>query len=158
MKNLPNSPLMIRAGCRAMGVEFDVVQTWHDDQQGEKRGSNRVTVFCLDEIRICHLGDLGHLLTQEQLDEIDKVDILLVPIGGTYTIDSKQASEVVDQIDPKIAIPMHFKTDRCAFPIEPVEAFLQNKSNVRRAQGSEVMIKKEDFPKERTILCLEPAN
>jgi len=157
-KSLPNPPLMIRAACRAMGLEFDVANVWHDDQGGAKRGANRITCFVMDDIRICHLGDLGHTLSLGQVKEIGTVDILLIPVGGVYTIGPEEANQVIESLQPKIVVPMHFKNEKCGFPMQPVEAFLAGKKEIRRAQGCEVIIHKEDLPKTCTILYLLPSN
>jgi L-ascorbate metabolism protein UlaG (beta-lactamase superfamily) len=156
--SLPNQPLVVRAECRALGVGFDRVETYHDQSEGKERGENRVFLFTLDNIRVCHLGDLGHVLTPEQVEKIDKVDILLVPVGGRFTVDPREAEQVVEQINPKIAIPMHFKTDKCGFPIESAEAFLCGKNNVKRSPTSEVVLTQEDLPEARTILFIPPSN
>ena len=157
-QSLPNRPLLIRTAARARGIEFDVVETYHDEVEGKKRGNNRVTCFAMDGIRVCHLGDLGHILSPEQVQSIGKVDILLIPVGGTFTIGPSEAEKVVEQINPGIVIPMHYKTEKCGFPIEPVDAFLQGKSGVRRASSGEVIVHKEDIPEGCTVLVLPPCN
>lgn len=92
------------------GVSIFGVPTYHDNKQGAERGRNTVYVITVDNIRICHLGDLGHILSEEQVGEIGSVDILLAPVGGAYTIDPVQAGEVVSSLEPKIVVPMHYKT------------------------------------------------
>ncbi|NIT03943.1 MBL fold metallo-hydrolase, partial [Candidatus Saccharibacteria bacterium] len=77
--------------------------------RGAKRGGNTIYVISLDGMRLAHLGDLGHKLTEAQLEEVNGADILMIPAGGTYTIDAKEAVEVVGQIEPKIVIPMHYQ-------------------------------------------------
>jgi L-ascorbate metabolism protein UlaG (beta-lactamase superfamily) len=99
------------------------VSTFHDAEQGAKRGANVVFVIEADGLRICHLGDLGHLLNEEQLRRIGRVDVLLVPVGGTFTIDAGQAAETVAALRPRIAVPMHYKTDYINFPITGLEDF-----------------------------------
>ncbi len=84
--------------------------TYHDDRQGARRGSNVVFCFTVDGLRVCHSGDLGHLLTPDQLKGIGKVDVLLLPVGGTFTINGAQAAEVRKQLNPVITIPMHYRT------------------------------------------------
>jgi L-ascorbate metabolism protein UlaG (beta-lactamase superfamily) len=88
------------------------VQAYHDSSQGTERGINRIYSILLDGIKVCHLGDLGHELTTEQLEAIGRVDILLCPVGGVYTIDPKLAVKAIRALEPGIVIPMHFKTDR----------------------------------------------
>ncbi len=158
ISSLPNQPLQIRTGCSARGIDFDTVDTFHDNEQGKSRGPNKMVLFMIDGIRFCHAGDLGHVLTEEHLKEINGVDILMLPVGGHFTIGPREATEVMRQIDPKICIPMHFKNEKCGFPIEPVDTFLQDKSPLRRSSSSEVMITKDDLPASCSILYLPPAN
>ena len=91
------------------GVSVVGIPTWHDDQEGKERGINTIFVIEIDGLRIAHAGDLGHKLTQEQLDEVGPIDVVLVPVGGVYTIDPAAAGAVVRQVDPWVAIPMHYK-------------------------------------------------
>lgn len=157
-QSLPNQPLHIRSACIAGGIGFDTVDSFHDNEQGKKRGPNKIFTFEIEGIRICHLGDLGHSLSDEQVLAVGEVDILLIPVGGHFTIGAHEATLVMNQINPKICIPMHFKTDKCAFPIEPVEPFLQGKSPLRRSTSSEVLIHKDDLPAACSVLFLPPAN
>jgi len=85
-------------------------KTFHDDQKGEIRGRNIVYTVLMDDLRVCHLGDLGHDLTADQLDEIGAIDILLCPVGGNYTIGPEQAAKTIRALEPSIAIPMHYRT------------------------------------------------
>ena len=94
------------------GISVFGVGTYHDENQGADRGSNLVFTVLLDDIRVCHLGDLGHELTTAQLEAIGSVDILLCPVGGQFTIDPQTAVKVIRSLEPSIVIPMHFKTDR----------------------------------------------
>lgn len=158
LNSLSNQPLVVRGDCRALGLNFDLVETYHDQSEGRERGKNRAILFTMNGIRICHLGDLGHILSPEQVEKIDKVDILLLPVGGRFTIDPREAVQVVEQINPKIAIPMHFKTDKCGFPIQPAEAFLNGKNSVKRSPTSEVVFSKEDLPETCTFLYIPPSN
>jgi len=101
------------------------IVTFHDGEGGKKRGRNTVYVMEVDEVSICHLGDLGHVLTGEQVEEIGDVDILLLPVGGVSTINAPMAAEVVRQLEPKAVVPMHYKTPALAWELEPVERFLK---------------------------------
>lgn len=114
------------------------VGVYHDDKRGAERGLNTVFVFEVGGIRIAHLGDLGHVLTDEQLSAIGSVDVLLVPVGGVFTIDGYQATRVVDQLHPRlVVVPMHYKTDVLTIKqLEPVDAFLERKANVKRVDGN----------------------
>ena len=141
----------------AKGIQFKGVATYHDASQGKQRGPNTVFCFTLDGIKLCHLGDLGHVLDPEQVAEIGAVDILLVPVGGYFTIDASGASQVCNQLKPKVVIPMHFKTPKCAYPIAGVEDFLRGKKDVRRVGGSEVDVEQEKLPAATEIVLLQPA-
>jgi len=136
-------------------VTFDVMTTFHDENQGKQRGSNRIFCFELEGIRICHLGDLGHRLSQNQIDQLGKVDVLFVPIGGYFTIDAKAANQIVDDLKPSITFPMHYKTSKCSFPIAEVESFLENKKHVKRINADEVEIQKETLPTAPETLVLK---
>jgi len=114
-------------------VAIRSVGVYHDDKHGAERGLNTVFIFEVDGLRIAHLGDLGHLLTDEELSSIGSVDVVLVPVGGVYTLDAYQATRVVDQLHPRlVVIPMHYKTPPLTIKeLEPVDEFLERKANVR---------------------------
>jgi L-ascorbate metabolism protein UlaG (beta-lactamase superfamily) len=141
----------------AKNIQFKGIASYHDNSQGEQRGPNTVFCFTIDDMKLCHLGDLGHVLSPEQVTEIGAVDILFVPVGGFYTIDAPVASQVCDQLKPKIVIPMHFKTPKCAYPIAGVEDFLKGKKNVRKVGGSEVEFERGKLPAVTGIVLLQPA-
>ncbi len=101
------------------------VSTFHDNEKGIKRGKNTVYLIEINEISICHLGDLGHVLTDEQLEALGNVDVLLLPVGGVSTINAPVATELVRQLEPKIVIPMHYKTPVINNHLEPVDRFLK---------------------------------
>jgi len=100
------------------------VASFHDNDKGSIRGKNTIYLTEIDEVSICHLGKLGHLLNDETIEAIGNVDILLVPVGGNITIDAAQAARLVRTVEPKIVIPMHFKTASMDSEFEPVEKFL----------------------------------
>lgn len=108
------------------------LMTYHDDKQGELRGENIVTAVCGENLTLVHLGDLGHELSNEQVNEIGQVDVLLVPVGGYYTIDAAQAREVVEAISPKIVIPMHYRCGTVGLkPISELGDFLREINDKR---------------------------
>lgn len=101
------------------------LKTWHDDRQGALRGENLVHVFRAEGLTVVHLGDLGELLTDRQAEELAGCDALLLPIGGTYTIDAVQAKEVMEQVKPRVVIPMHYRGPGFGFDdIGRLEPFL----------------------------------
>ncbi|MDZ4278759.1 MAG: MBL fold metallo-hydrolase, partial [Dehalococcoidia bacterium] len=92
------------------GVLIMGIRTYHDKEQGGKLGKNTAYVLELDDVRVCHLGDLGHVPTPEQVEELSGVHVLLAPVGGGSTIGAAAAAEVVSLLEPKLVIPMHYKT------------------------------------------------
>ncbi len=104
----------------------ETLDTFHDGQQGKLRGKNTVHIFTVEGLRVVHLGDLGHLLTEEQAARLRNCDVLLLPVGGTYTIDGGQAAQTVAQLQPRLVLPMHYRSDTFGFAaLSTVEPFLQ---------------------------------
>jgi len=98
--------------------------SFHDDENGTIRGNNTVFVVTTDDMTICHLGDLGHVLPKETLEAIGKVDVLLLPVGGGYTVDAEKAEIIRKQINPRYTVPMHYKTADCTLGIETIRPYL----------------------------------
>ena len=142
---------------KVKGIEFKGVPSYHDRAEGSQRGSNTMFCFEVDGIRVCHLGDLGHQLSNKQMAELDSIDILLIPVGGYFTIDAKVATQVCNHLNPKVVIPMHYRTDKCAFPIAGVDDFLKGKEAVNRLDASEVEFKQEELPTTTQIIVLKSA-
>ncbi|PIR59272.1 MAG: hypothetical protein COU69_00720 [Candidatus Pacebacteria bacterium CG10_big_fil_rev_8_21_14_0_10_56_10] len=94
------------------GISVFGVPSFHDDSQGSERGPNIIFTVLIDGVKVCHLGDLGHQLDKTTRDDIGQVDILLCPVGGTYTIGPEEAISVIAALEPSIVVPMHFRTDR----------------------------------------------
>ena len=151
------NPEVVRETAEIKGLKFKGISTYHDDIHGKRRGKNTMFCFEVDGVKVCHLGDLGHQLTAEQVAEVGEVDVLLVPVGGFYTIDATVAGKVCDQLKPRVIIPMHFKTNKCAFPISGVDEFLQGKSNVSQLDASEVEFQAGELPVTTQIIVLKPA-
>jgi L-ascorbate metabolism protein UlaG (beta-lactamase superfamily) len=123
-------------------VSIRSVGVYHDEQRGAARGLNTVFIFEVGCVRIAHLGDLGHVLNDEQLAAIGAVDVLLVPVGGKFTIDALKATRVIEQLRPRImVIPMHYKTDASTIKeLEPAALFLEGKSNVRKETSQTIAL------------------
>jgi len=138
-------------------VRITGVATYHDDQQGSARGKNTVLILEAEGLRVVHLGDLGHLLSDEQARAIGRVDVLIIPVGGYYTIGPAEADTVIAQLKPRVVIPMHFKTPQIGFELAPVEAFTKGKNNVQTVEGSEVEYTKENLPVIPQVVVLHPA-
>jgi L-ascorbate metabolism protein UlaG (beta-lactamase superfamily) len=144
-------------GIKDRSIKIKAVLTAHDDAGGSKRGPNIIFCFEVDGVNICHCGDLGHLLTDEQVKAIGKVDVLMVPVGGAFTVDAAAATRVCEQLKPRIILPMHYRTDKISIPIGGVESFLKGKSNVSRSDGSEIEVKAGKLPASVQIMLLQPA-
>lgn len=110
-------------------IDIKGIPSYHDNVKGAKRGENVIYVFKMDDYRLCHLGDLGHVLSLQDADQIGEIDVLFVPVGGNFTIDGKEATAVCKLLNPHIVIPMHFKTSANSFPIEGAETFLMHMKN-----------------------------
>lgn len=151
------NPQVVRGTTGAKGIEFRGIPTYHDDAGGSKRGSNTILCFEVDGVNVGHMGDLGHTLSNEQVTELGKIDVMLIPVGGFFTIDAKAASQVCDQLKPRVIIPMHYKNEKCAFPIAGVDEFLRGKNNVTRLDSSEVEFKAGELPTSTQIMVLKPA-
>ncbi len=132
-------------------VHIAGIEAFHDTQAGAKRGKVNLYKFSYDDITFCHLGDLGHQLDTKTLQQIGTVDILFIPVGGTYTLDAEQAWNVVETIKPKIVIPMHYKIEGLSLPIAPVEPFIEKEKYKTVKVGNEIDIEKEDLPKEPEV-------
>ncbi len=153
------NPKMITGGGnkKAGNIEFKGVGTYHDTSRGSQRGENTVFCFAVDGVKLCHMGDLGHQLSGPEVAEIGQVDVLMIPVGGFFTIDAATASKVCDQIKPKMIIPMHYRNDKCAFPITGVEDFLKGKANVKRLNTSDLELKAGQLPQTTEIVMLKHA-
>ena len=142
---------------RARGIEFTGVSTFHDADRGAARGANTVFCFALDGIRVCHLGDLGHALGEQEVSDIGAIDLLLLPVGGHFTIDASIATEVCAALNPRVVIPMHYRTEKCDYPITDVEPFLHGRAGVRRVGDSRVELEKGLLPQATETVVLQHA-
>ncbi len=154
-----NPQVLTEAGIKTVhGITFKAVQVFHDEAKGTKRGANLIFCFTLDDMVLCHMGDLGHKLNPEQAAELGKVDILFIPVGGFYTIDATEAWAAAELLNPRIIFPMHYKTPKSDYPIAGVEEFLKGKKNVRRLNSSEIELIRSDLPETTQIMVPNPAN
>ena len=141
------------------GVFIQGIPSFHDDVNGKERGPNTIYIIEAEEMRFCHLGDLGQkLLTDEQVDKIGAVDVLMVPVGGEYTIDSASAQKIIGQIDPKIVIPMHFSLPKSKSKLDDVSKFLKAMGKPSIAPVDKLTVKSSILPKEGAmeIVVLQP--
>ncbi|NLZ54107.1 MAG: MBL fold metallo-hydrolase [Thermoanaerobacteraceae bacterium] len=135
-------------------INIKGVPAYHDEVKGAKRGPNIIFTFDIDGIKVCHLGDLGHLLSKTQLEDIGDVDVLLIPVGGTFTLDAEGAAAAIEQFSPKIIIPMHFKTPAVSMPIDPVDIFLEKMGHGEQLDSHTIEITTEDIGDEPRIIVL----
>ena len=140
------------------GVRIKALPAFHDPSQGSERGRTLIFVIEADGLKVVHLGDLGHLLDRDAVAQIGKTDVLMIPVGGFFTIDAEAATQVMNDIRPSIAIPMHFKTEKVEFPIAGRDEFTKGKERVRTIDGHEIEVAKESLPGKPEIILLRYAN
>lgn len=148
-------PFVIKGagGYEIEGVLIEGIATFHDDEGGVKRGVNTAFDIKMDGINICYLGDLGSELTEEQMEGIDEVDILFVPVGGKYTVDAEGAAKIVNKIEPRIVIPMHYSVPGLKIDLDDVEKFVKEMGVA--AENLDVLkIDKKDLPQEGMRLII----
>ena len=140
------------------GISIIGIPCFHDEKKGELRGKNTIYIIEAEGLRVCHLGDLGHPLAQEQIEEIGEVDILMVPVGGEFTVGPKEASGVVMDIEPKIVIPMHYKLQglnpEVFSKLASVDEFLKEVS-LPTERLPKLSVKKEELAEETKAVVLE---
>jgi len=143
------------------GVSVKGIGTFHDDVGGKKRGNNSIYVVQLDDIKFCHLGDLGHDLKSEHIVEIGEVDVLLTPVGGGPTIGPDLASSIGERLEPRVIVPMHYnagipgQSEWMNSRLHKVDDFLARcEGNVERLDGRSFKITKGDLSKDRKIIVL----
>ncbi|HIR99382.1 MAG TPA: MBL fold metallo-hydrolase [Candidatus Coproplasma avistercoris] len=142
------------------GVDINSIRSFHDPEGGRLRGENIIFKFSMDGIEVCHLGDIGEECSTELIEALLPVDVLLIPVGGTYTIDAEQAKEYVDRIMPDIVIPMHYREKGKKLDVDRVEEFtdLFDEEEVDFEGGSEIDISREDLGGDTTrIIVMEKA-
>lgn len=131
------------------------IDSYHDSQEGSQRGKNTIFHMFFDGLNIVHLGDLGQeKLTEEQMAQIGQTDILLIPVGSFYTIDAKNAAEIVAQLEPKIIIPMHYKIEGLKFELDGVEPFLKEMGVEGASSQPKLSITKDKLPEEPMVVVL----
>ena len=132
-------------------VEIKGIESFHDESQGAKRGKNLIYKFTMDDVTFCHLGYLGHDIDESTVQKIGDVDILFIPIGGTFTVDADEAWKIIHKIKPKIIIPMHYKIGGLSLPIAGIDSFLEHSDLIVNHVGNEIDIEKEDLPSEPEV-------
>lgn len=140
------------------GVFIYGIPSFHDGEAGAKRGGNTIYVINMDGIRLAHLGDLGHRLSDRQLEEINGVDVLMIPVGGNYTLSPAEAVGVIGQIEPKIVVPMHYKIPGSNIEIATVEEFVKEVGLEGIKPEDKLIVYKEKLPEERQVVILNARN
>ena len=139
------------------GVLIKGVYSFHDNSQGEERGINTIYVIEGEEMKICYLGDLGQReLSSSQLDKIGDIDILMIPVGGIYTINGSEAVQIINQIEPKIVIPMHYKIPKLKIKLNNIDKFLEE-IGAKKETMEEFSVQKKDLPEEEMkVIVMKP--
>jgi L-ascorbate metabolism protein UlaG (beta-lactamase superfamily) len=136
-------------------VFINGIATFHDADGGEHRGKNTVYLVQIEEVSICHLGDLGHVPTAEQIEQMSDTDILMVPVGGGATIGAAAAVEIISLLQPKLVIPMHFKTEVVKMDLEPLEHFLKEMGLKEVVTQPKLNVSKSGLPADTSVIVLD---
>lgn len=140
------------------GVKVRGFSTFHDDKGGAERGKNTVYLFEVEDLSVCHLGDLGHPLDEKIMEEFEDLDLLFVPVGGAYTIGPSEASKIVSKLEPKVIVPMHYRVDGIAESfkdLQPVSAFLGEMGVEQAEPRDELTLSSKSLPLEPEVVVLE---
>ncbi|MFA4999980.1 MAG: MBL fold metallo-hydrolase [Patescibacteria group bacterium] len=135
------------------GVLIEGIDSYHDEKRGAERGDNIIYRIEIDDISIAHLGDLGHILDNAQIEKLSGTDILLIPVGGVHTLDAAKAVEVISQIEPRIVIPMHYGVKELKWKIDPVEKFIKE-IGLTPTYEEKLKISKKELPAEDMELVI----
>jgi L-ascorbate metabolism protein UlaG (beta-lactamase superfamily) len=137
------------------GIPIEGIGCYHDGSRGQDRGRNTIFVMEIDGLRVGHLGDLGHPLSDEEADSLGRIDVLMAPVGGYYTIGPEEARDVAERLGAKVIIPMHYKTEALGFPIQPVDDFLKLMDRVERVNAPTVEIGEDDVADGTKVVVLD---
>ena len=138
------------------GINIVGVGSFHDDKNGEERGRNTIYVTTIDEVNVVHLGDLGQKkLSQTQVEELSSCDVLMIPVGGVYTISASDVPDIISQLEPKVIIPMHYKIEGLKFDLAPVTEFLKVMGKEGIEPVAKYSVSREKLPEEPEIVVLE---
>jgi len=158
VKAVPGSPTVLNGPgeYEIHGAFVTGIGTYHDSERGAERGENVAFVVELEDIRVCHLGDLGHTPTAEQAEEMTGVDVLLIPIGGDGTIDGAKAAEVVSLLEARLVIPMHYKTEATKDRLDPPDRFLKEMGIVAAMEPlAKLSVTRSTLPHETQVMVLD---
>jgi L-ascorbate metabolism protein UlaG (beta-lactamase superfamily) len=136
------------------GVLILGIGTYHDSVKGQSCGKNTVYLMEIDGVAICHLGDIGHVLGDEPVEEMGNVDVLMLPVGGVSTINAAMAAEVIRKLEPKVVIPMHYKTPQTSRDLEPVDDFLKEMGQVQVEPRPKFSVTRNNLPLSLQVVIL----
>ena len=155
VKAIRGNPYVIKTAGEydIQGITVYGIESFHDENQGKDRGTNIIYRFEVDGISVSHLGDLGHVLDNKQFELLSGTDILLIPVGGKYTLNAKKAVEVISQVEPRIVIPMHYKVPGLKLDIEGVDKFVKE-LGIKPTNEEKLKINKKDLPQEDMELVI----
>ncbi len=134
------------------GIHIEMIPVWHDEEQGCKRGKNLLMKFSIGDTVFLHCGDLGHTLGDEVLKQLGKIDVMFIPVGGTFTVDAKEAHRVVKSIAPAVVFPMHYRTKALRFPLGSADEYLALVDEYRVIESNEVLLTEDDLSRKQTIV------
>jgi L-ascorbate metabolism protein UlaG (beta-lactamase superfamily) len=156
-KAVSGTPIFIDAPgeYEVAGIFIAGIPTYHDARKGAQRGKNTAYVVEMDEVRLCHLGSLGHVPTPEQAEEMSGVDVLLVPVGGQSTIDGSAAADVVSLLEPRIVVPMHYKTDKETAGLDSIQKFLKEMGVASAEPMPKTTVARNNLPLETQVMVLD---
>jgi len=138
------------------GVSVIGVPTFHDAQKGAKHGRNTVYLIEIDDVRVCHLGDLGHALDDAEAEAISAPDVLLVPVGGHTSINAAQAAEIVRQLEPRYVVPMHYAIPGLKLELDPLDRFLKEMAVTASEPQPKLSVQASSGEYETKVVVLEP--
>lgn len=121
-------------------IKIEGIPSYHDKVKGAARGKNTIYVFEIDNLKVCHLGDLGCILSDDEVKLLKDIDVLLIPVGGNFTIDGREAAKICSKIQSKIVIPMHYKTSLISFPFDGVDKFILEMKNGENIPDNKITI------------------
>jgi L-ascorbate metabolism protein UlaG (beta-lactamase superfamily) len=137
------------------GAFITGIATYHDGERGADRGENIVFRVEMEDIRVCHLGDLGHAPTAEQAEDMTGADVLLVPVGGGSTIDGAKAAEIVGLLEARLVVPMHYKTSASKADLEPPDRFLKEMGVTQVEPMPKLSLSRSAIPNETQVMVLD---
>jgi L-ascorbate metabolism protein UlaG (beta-lactamase superfamily) len=139
------------------GVSVIGLPTFHDPEKGARRGRNTVYLIVIDDVRVCHLGDLGHKLDDAEAEAVAAPDVLLVPVGGRSTINGELAAEVVRQLEPRYVVPMHYAISGLKVQLDPIDRFLKEMGVTSSEPQPKLSVQKSSVSEfETKVIVLEP--